>query len=332
MLSEELYSQYRLGIQKTITLHSYEGLISDGHVYVIVPLHHHHHRSVDELAQMAQYLRKNGENGVGQPVLNVKRSYVSEFNKQKAVLYYCEPPLSMKRTVHPAKELAQFHLRGSQYRLSNSASSRYGTWPEVWGSRIDQMEGWRKDLLENKEDGINWFDEQFISTFPYYLGLAENVIQYAVDAVLDSRNEEVKTICHHRFHAYSWDYEGIGPLKLPSEWIIDYPVRDVAEWIRFHEWNQGAKDLRTSQSFLQTYVSKFPISNTAMRLLFSRLMFPIVYIETIEGYYRSSLNKHKDAYAEQLEQVLHRSTEHEANLRAFQQRQSNRLPQVDWLN
>ncbi len=46
-------------------------------------------------------------------------------------------------------------------------------------------------------------EKRFLETFPYYLGLTENAIQYLVDTEIDDlpRSVDAATICHHRFRA-----------------------------------------------------------------------------------------------------------------------------------
>lgn len=330
MLADEVYSLYRMKLDQTISLHHHKGFVSGGHVFIMVPLHQHCHKELNVLAQMAEHLRMSGEYGVGQPVKNQSGNYLSELDHQKIVLYHCQDVMQLNRSDLPAKELAEFHLRGSQYRFLSSVSHRYETWTEVWSKRIDQLESWRNTLMKRKP--LDKFDERFISTFPYYLGLAENAIQYAVDSLLESRFVDQRTICHHRFNPYSWDVGGVGPLKLPSDWVVDYPVRDLAEWIRFHVWITEETNPSLNFSILEIYQSYNPLTPTAMRLLYSRLLFPVAYIEIIEGYYLSYSEKQREGFSDRLEKTVKKSTDQESFLKAFQENQSNNLPQVDWLN
>ncbi|MCJ7991147.1 hypothetical protein MUB15_20735 [Priestia sp. OVS21] len=59
----------------------------------------------------------------------------------------------------------------------------------------------RLRALPNQE-----MEKRFLETFPYYLGLTENAIQYLVDTEIDDlpRSVDAATICHHRFGQKTW--------------------------------------------------------------------------------------------------------------------------------
>ncbi len=69
-------------------------------------------------------------------------------------------------------------------------------------------------------------DEAFLFTFPYFMGLTENAIQYAVDARIDERSSayEQGTICHRRFTERTWlvPSERGNILKCPTDFIYDH--------------------------------------------------------------------------------------------------------------
>ena len=51
------------------------------------------------------------------------------------------------------------------------------------GKRLDQLEKfWQSQVMNHPSDV---FDQLFIESFPYYLGVAENAIQYVVDTEMD---------------------------------------------------------------------------------------------------------------------------------------------------
>ena len=121
----------------------------------------------------------------------------------------------------------------------------------------------------------NEFDVLFIETFPYYMGLAENAIQYLTDTEIDDKPTQVDhgTLCHERFTHSVWK----GPyfVKNPFEWVFDHASRDLAEWIR----ERYFANIQTSQpdikSFLTDYRSLATLSPFSWRLLYARLLFPL---------------------------------------------------------
>lgn len=75
------------------------------------------------------------------------------------------------------------------------------------------------------------FDKLFIESFPYYLGLGENAIQYLADTELDDRPLPVDsgTICHQRFTRETWE----NAFSLPVDFVFDHGGRDIAECLRY---------------------------------------------------------------------------------------------------
>ena len=70
------------------------------------------------------------------------------------------------------------------------------------GKRLDQLEKfWQSQVMNHPTDV---FDQLFIESFPYYLGVAENAIQYVVDTEMDDTPQltDAATICQNDSHLY----------------------------------------------------------------------------------------------------------------------------------
>ena len=99
------------------------------------------------------------------------------------------------------------------------------------GKRLDRLEKfWQSQVMNHPTDV---FDQLFIESFPYYLGVAENAIQYVVDTEMDDTPQltDAATICQERFTPLLWHQTK--RLKLPFDWVYDHPTRDIAELIRY---------------------------------------------------------------------------------------------------
>ena len=87
------------------------------------------------------------------------------------------------------------------------------------GKRLDQLEKfWQSQVMNHPTDV---FDRLFIESFPYYLGVAENAIQYVVDTEMDDTPQltDAATICQERFTPLLWHQTK--RLKLPFDWVYD---------------------------------------------------------------------------------------------------------------
>ena len=165
--------------------------------------------------------------------------------------------------------------------------SRIGMWKGMWERRIDQLERvWNEKLMSHPN---NSFEESFVDSFPYYMAIAENAIQYLGDTEMDDQPDfmDEGTVCYDRFSNETWT--GNPCIKNPFDWVFDHGTRDMAEWIKQHYF----ANLPTHQPGA--------LNGFSARLLFARLMFPIHYVETVEEYFA----KPKEAKAFELEDSLH---------------------------
>lgn len=101
------------------------------------------------------------------------------------------------------------------YPLINNLNN--SNWYLLWCNKIDYLEQIRNNLKKN----------EFIiyNSLPYYIGLTENAISYL--KYLDLTNNNL-VICHRRINYNDTITDLYNPLNL----IIDYKVRDIAEYYK----------------------------------------------------------------------------------------------------
>ena len=136
-----------------------------------------------------------------------------------------------RHAISLGSELSIFHKRGAFFPEEIEQLSRIGEWKALWEKRLDQLEKfWQSQVMNHPTDV---FDQLFIESFPYYLGVAENAIQYVVDTEMDdtpqltdAKNNLPRTI--HTFIMASNEAS-----QTPFDWVYDHPTRDIAELIRY---------------------------------------------------------------------------------------------------
>ena len=101
------------------------------------------------------------------------------------------------------------------YPLINNLNN--SNWYLLWCNKIDYLEQIRNNLKKN----------EFIiyNSLPYYIGLTENAISYLKYLNLTNNN---LVICHRRINYNDTITDLYNPLNL----IIDYKVRDIAEYYK----------------------------------------------------------------------------------------------------
>ncbi|MCX8002296.1 MAG: spore coat protein YutH [Anoxybacillus mongoliensis] len=292
---------------------------SGNDIYIAVPTNEKE-SDIQQLYYMAMYMRTQGDETIATLLPTKTGRFVGVLQGKQVSVWKIE---NRMQTGDIAHQLALFHQRGRTYPYAVSSRSRFGQWGELWGQRIDQLEQfWQLQLRSSEKSEI---DEQFIETFPYYVGLVENAIQYVVDTQLDEvpMRSDLPTICHEQFAPGAWEMG-----KIPTDWVFDHASRDVSEWIR-NQWLMKQSD-ETIVRFLRTYEQVQPLSRFSWRMVYARLLFPLHYFQAIENYYGTE-GDIRQGYEQQLRQVFEESDIYERKLRHFHDMTTVSIPRLDWL-
>lgn len=233
----------------------------------------------------------------------------------------------------PGYTLAHFHLAGRRVPIEIKEISRIGKWKDLWVKRLDQLEAfWNERIFHVPETE---FDELFISSFPYYRGLAENAIAYLVDTELDEDPTAVDgaTICHYRLTTQLWG--NVYLYKNPFDWVFDHSARDIAEYIR-NVITEDNKDMMNKiNQFLVDYQRLYRLSPFGIRLIFARLMFPIHYFEIVEDYYLINRDDFRNELTGKMNDILQNSLTYEKVLSnffvQFFPHEKTKLTMIEWL-
>jgi spore coat protein YutH len=323
---------YGIQINQQTRVGRYEGFINNEQIFIMAPLSENKD-SIQELQGIAEHLVHSGD----RHILIINKTKFGQLWGEKEGKSFCLLSCQLrgqKTLQHPGRKLAKFHLRGLTIPFKVERTSRIGQWKQLWEKRLTQMENvWRAKLYQAPE---NEFERMFIESFPYYLGLTENSIQYLVDSELDGTPEQRDngTVCHERFSHQTWGRDYL--LKNPLDWVFDHRSRDLAEWTRSIYFESKYNYHQQVRKFFQDYQQLAPLSAFGWRLLFSRLIFPLHYFECIEEYYLSTSEQAKKSKEEKLSKLLKASPEYEMFLKEFflltdAPIRVGDIPQLDWM-
>ncbi|MFK2826504.1 spore coat protein YutH [Bacillus sp. B190/17] len=304
---------------------------SNGILYLIIDVTKKEQKYLYELHQMSRHMIGQGEKGVATFLPDQSGHFLLTEEKKEFVV------LASRRmsplTTFTGGELAKFHLRGQSLPLRVQHASEFGSWKDKWEQRLENMEKAVGKLVKERNDS---FARLIIESFPYYMGLAENAIQYVADTEMDESPGEwdVGVICQMPFRETAWTQEPA--IHHPFNWIFDHAARDVAEWIRLRYW-QGSLLYRSNLAvFIRQYEQMRPLSPFAWRLIYGRLLFPAHYFDCAESYFSAASFHLKKENEEKLKKYMTYSHEHEKFLAFFYEqagvpvRQFN-LPKIPWL-
>ncbi|MBO9130701.1 spore coat putative kinase YutH [Bacillus sp. 165] len=311
---QALFEQYQLQVSELSTLGHYKSFWIRNKIYVLVPVGSLKEEELAEMKRLSDYMIEQGDWSVGTFVPTVQGYYVSSLENEDYLLLRAMRQPEVQEA-NEGKELAMFHKRGTMFPGEISSINRIGEWKSLWEQRLDQLERfWNGKVIHHPS---NVFETLFVDSFPYFLGLAENAIQYVVDTEIDDEPQvtDAATICQHRFTPDTW--RNLRKIKLPTDWVYDHPSRDLAEWIRGAYLTKLPNTKERIMEFLYEYEQGSPLSAFGWRLLYARLMFPLHYFETIEGYYLSGSEQQREAHQERLEGIVEDAKEFEKFLGNF---------------
>lgn len=333
MIQRLLQQKYGIHAIEEYQLGPYEACQDERQLYLLMPVSNMDDSIIEELDALARYMVESGDSSVfffqrtkeGEVVLNW------ESNRYCVMAKAATQYRPIKKV---GRKLAKFHHRGRAVPFEVKSISRIGMWKTFWEQRLDQLEKvWNERLFQEPE---NEFERMFIESFPYYMGLAENAIQYISDTEQDDEPSVMDsgTICHARFSVRTWGDPVL--MKNPFDWVFDHCSRDLAEWTRaryFYNIKTYEPEVR---NFYQEYKSMSILSSFSWRLLYARLLFPLHYFESVEEYHITSSEQRKCQEEDKLKKYLEQSKEYEEFLKNFYTlaevpvRRLN-IPRVDWL-
>ena len=331
MSVEILENYFNIKPETSIREGKYVRYIVNDSLYTIITVTHMEQDALIELYEMSEHMANYGDNQVSTFVAGKDSKFLVTHEDQDYVLMhnYYQP---QSRGTNSGRELAMFHNRGSAIQGSFSTSNRIGEWKNLWGKRLEQMENVWSGMAQ--EQPREEFERLFIESFPYYLGMCENAIQYVTDAEMDEEpiNSDGGTICHGRFYEGVWGNQL--EIKDPFEWVIDHPGRDIAEWIRDRYFRSVGTLQPDLSLFMEGYQSVTPLSNFSWRLIYARLLFPLHYFACVEEYFLTSSQWTQKQLEETLSRYMRDSQDHELFLRNFYEMagtERSMFPAVGWL-
>lgn len=190
--------------------------------------------------------------------------------------------------------------------IKKSSTLDRSDWNKLWTQKIDYLEYQISELGKNHPI--------IRSSFSYYIGLAENAIQYFNSIKLENVK---KTLSHRRikYPVISLNYNDSLDL------IIDYKIRDIAEYMKtkfFHE------DITREIKYI---INKNLLTPSEYNLLFARLLYPSYYFDEVNEILENGKDENIlihyidkiDAYEQFLNELYHMINK------------NARLINVDWL-
>lgn len=200
-----------------------------------------------------------------------------------------------------------FMLKNNEGVLSNIVLNRMN-WEELWSNKVDYFEYHTMHIA--KKNNILY------KTLDYYVGLAENAISYVKEIKSDYKPEI--TVSHKRV---SIDYT-LFDLYNPLNFIIDYSVRDICEYIKMLFFS--GKDVWSS---VDNIFINYRFSSYSLKLLFARLLYPSYYFDMYDDIIINNLDE------KNILKIVNRSNDYEMFLNNMYKylRLYTDSPKIEWI-
>ncbi len=221
----------------------------------------------------------------------------------------------LKEDILPSQNI---HFQEVSYQMNYTfpqnqlKSIQRNNWAALWESKIDYFEYQREHIYQKFPILTSGLD--------YFIGLAENAIAYVKTVeknVLKTGNDTL-TFARRRVHVNDTLSDFYDPLNL----VIDYKVRDIAEYIKSCFF-----DSDITGEVLENWLLQLQLSPYSWGLLMGRLLFPSYYFDLYEQIVNGKENE------ERILNVLEKIDEFREFLGNLQEkiRKDIKIPMVEWL-
>lgn len=147
-------------------------------------------------------------------------------------------------------------------------------WAKLWEDKVDYFEYQMGHIIKKYPILYNTID--------YYIGISENAIFYLKNVVSNYEGNVSLGVCHKRIGVNYTLFDLYNPLNL----IIDYKVRDIAEYIKDAFFNENDVN-----NILKVIYSNYYFDKLNLSLLLSRFLFPSYFYDKFEDIVYKGVNE-----------------------------------------
>lgn len=211
-------------------------------------------RPVDDIEEIFKIVNST-PNSYHQIIINKMGNILTEYEKDKYILLKI---IGSENSLIDINDVINdiIPVKDNKHLLN-----RYN-WSSLWENKIDYLEYQVSELSTNYKI--------ITRSFSYYVGLAENAIMYF--NMLNPKGENV-VLARRRINYPTIRLNYLNPLNI----IVDYKVRDIAEYLKVNFFN-GEDTI----SEVDQLISKNVLSPLDYNLLFCRLIYPSYYFDDMQ--------------------------------------------------
>ena len=219
-------------------------------------------RNMEELDELVKLNKKMIEKGslVSEIISNKFNDVVNNYNGKLYILIRVYVNDSKKVSIEDVIYMINEFEVDDSYKIISRTN-----WSKLWEDKVDYFEYQMGHLIKKYPILYNTID--------YYLGISENAIFYLKNVVSKYDGNISLAVSHRRIGINYTLFDLYNPLNL----IIDYKVRDIAEYIKDAFFN--GSDIN---NILNVIYSNYYFDKLNLSLLLSRFLFPSYFYDLFE--------------------------------------------------
>lgn len=215
---------------------------------------------LDDLLQVIDELLKRGI-PVYSFIQNIQGSFVTIIEDKSYILLEVTEPRHEYGILDMMERNNALHLRTQKRILYRNE------WARLWSEKVDYLE------YQVHELGKSY--PVILSSFSYFVGLAENAICYVNHVERNYPGNSYDLVLSHKrvaYPNYRLNYDN------PLNFIFDIEVRDIAEYLK----GMALKEPRYALIDLKTYFTMRKPDVYQASMLYARLLYPSYYFDLHE--------------------------------------------------
>ena len=255
--------------------------------------------NINEIYNQNLYLLYN-KIPVHKIILNKNNLPISTINNKHYILYKINiKDINKKISLQSINKLNSIRILTQNININ---------WANNWIDRIDYT-----------EYQINQMGKKYpllVESFNYYVGLSENAISY-LNNVKNDYNQY--SFSHKKLTINSTLFDLYDPCNI----IIDYKVKDIAEYIKISFFNKNYNIIYELDNYFKTNYLNY----NSIILLYSRILYPTFYFHIYDNIIKEKTNN------KELITLISKTKEYELFLyKIFQYiKKIYPIPEIDWI-
>lgn len=214
---------------------------------------------LDEIIKLSKYLKEQSID-CHEIILNIEKNILTKVGDYNYIL------LKVTNKDETFDIFAINEINNKVIVNNNKSKLNRYNWIDLWIKKVDYYEYQIRELgLEKRA---------IVSSFSYYIGLAENAISYAnktISTIPLSNNDKI-TLSNRRIGYPNIKLNYLNPLSF----IYDFEVRNIAEYLKsiffFYSTNDAFEELIS-------YLKIKKLGLFSYQMLYARLLYPTYYFD-----------------------------------------------------